>query len=157
MSQIDITQVAVEIMTPFVETPVIPGIDAVTFDLFEEGENVDWYVVGQLSDSGDELRDKVVKSTHVTGKLTDASFGVFAYGPDDDIDVAVIESGNAAATTGAVALTDSAQVTQTERHQVNVPNTEVFTVRVEGVYDGTGVKDRVDEIVTEIAEQGIKR
>lgn len=125
---------------------------------FDAGLQSDYYLVGQITDSGDELRSKVIKSVRATGKLTDASLAVYGYDVGDGIDVSALEAGTGS-DTGAIALTDSTQVAQSPRTQVNVPNATLSTVRIEGSWDGSdgSAKDRIDEIVSEVAEQGVRR
>lgn len=115
-----------------------------------------WYIVLQLSDSGHELRDKVVKSLRVTGKLTNAVAKIYAYGPKEDIAVEQIEDGIGQKAT--IALTNTTQVQQSRRFQVNVKNAMTHTVRVEGSGGNAGdIRDRIDEIVYEVARQGVRR
>lgn len=115
-----------------------------------------WYLIPQLSDSGDNLRDKHIKAARVTGKVTDANFKVYKYGATDPIVMDDLTDGTNSIT-GPVALTDNTHVTQSQRYQINVPNAALHTIRVEGTWDGAGIKDRVDEIEYEVAEQGIRR
>jgi hypothetical protein len=117
---------------------------------------VNWWIVPQLSDSGIELRDKVIKSFRATGKFTNPKFQVYGYGPQQDINVDDIEEG-VNSRTGAVVMADTTQVQQSKRFQVNVPNSMLHTVRLQGMYPGTGERDRVDEIVYEVSQQGIRR
>jgi hypothetical protein len=120
------------------------------------GLAVNWFLVPQLSDSGVELRDKTIKSFRATGKMTNPQFQIYSYGPEEGIDVAAIEAGTDS-TTGAILLTDTTQVTQTPRHQINVVNAMTHTVRLAGIWPGTGEPDRVDEIVYEVSQQGVRR
>lgn len=121
------------------------------------GEEVPWYIAAQYSDDGDELRSHVVKPLHVTAKTTEGSIGVFGAQPSQVIDVTALEAGNASSLTGAVSLTSTADVALGQMIPVNVPNLSVSTVRVEGTFSGSGIKDRVDEIVVQRASQGVRR
>lgn len=136
--------------------PSTPKVSAVTFDLFETGENVDWYVISQISDSGNELRSKVVKALRVTGKTTSANARLYTYGPTLPINVTDLENGTNSIT-GAVALPDTTQVRRGHRVQVNCPNAALHTIRVAGTYAGDAVKDRLDEMAVEQAIQGCRR
>lgn len=117
---------------------------------------VNWWLVPQLSDSGIELRDKVVKSFRATGKLSNPKFQVYGYGPTQEIDMDDIEEG-INSRTGLIIMPDTNQVAQSKRFPVNVPNCMTHTVRLQGMYPGTGERDRIDEIVYEVAQQGIRR
>ena len=137
---------------------VVPPADSPssTF-VFDEGLGESWYIVPQLTDSGIEERDKVVKSVSVRGKVTNASFGVFGQGATNDVDVAAIEAGNINSLTGVRALPNTTLVQQSKRYPVNAHNITNHTVRVQGRWDGTGMRDRIDEIVYEVAIQGARR
>ncbi len=139
---------------------VIPPADSPssTFAFDEEfGLGVSWYIVPQLTDSGVETRDKRISSVSVRGKVTNASFGVFGYGALDDIDVAAIEAGNINSLTGVRILPNTTMVQQSRRFPVNVKNITNHTTRVQGTWDGTGERDRIDEIVYEVSVLGARR
>jgi hypothetical protein len=119
------------------------------------GLGLDWFIALQLSDSGYELRDKVVKSVRVTGKVTQAKVKVYGYGPKEDINIEDIEDG-----TGQkcmVTLDDTQHVQQSRRFQINVKNAMVHTIRIEGRSSDTGIPDRIDEAVYEVARMGVRR
>ena len=120
-----------------------------------EGLGNNWFIALQLSDSGDELRDKVVKSVRVTGKVTNCRAKVYGYGPMQNISVEDIEKGNGQRVTVQIPNTDDVQ--QSKRHQINVPNCMTHTIRIEGSWPGEGRPDRVDEITMEVSRQGIRR
>jgi hypothetical protein len=119
------------------------------------GLGLDWFIALQLSDSGEELRDKVVKSFRFTGKTTNALAKGYGYGPLQDIDIDNIEDGTGQRVT--LAPPDTTQVQQSKRYQVNLPNSMMHTWRMEGVWNGEGIPDRIDEIVYEVSRQGIRR
>lgn len=122
------------------------------------GTTVPWYVAWQFTDDGSELRDKVVKGLRVTAKLTTSpTIGIHGADAGEVIDVPVLEAGNSGSKSGSIALTPTAAVTQSARIPVNVPNLAVWTVRVDGTWDGSSTKDRVDEVVIERAIQGVRR
>ena len=159
MGQIYTTQVAVEVLVPFVEgNTSTPGIKTRRFDanLGDDEVSVSWYLIPQLSDSDHELRAKVIKAVRVAGKLTDANFQVYTYGPEAVVDVSDLEEG-ILSITGEYPLTDTNVVTVSERIQVNCPNASLHTVRVAGTWDGVGSKDRIDEIEYEQAIQDARR
>lgn len=123
---------------------------------FDAGSTNRWWIIPQLSDSGIELRDKVIKAVRITGKVTNANFKVYKFGATEPIDVDAMEAGTGSAT-GAVAIPDSTLVVSTRRYQVNVPGAALHTIRLEGEWEGDDIKDRIDEIEYEIAEQGVRR
>ena len=127
-----------------------------TTQRIDEGEGNSYYLVAPVVDSGEELRSKTVKSIRVTGKKTNVSVMGYAYDVDTPINVTDLEDGTNS-TTGAILLDDSTQVTQSERKQVNMPNAVLHTVRVEGDDTGEETRDRIDEVVTEQSEIGVRR
>lgn len=135
---------------------VVPPADSPTDTFtFDEGLGNDWFIALQLSDSGDELRDKVVKSLRVTGKVTSCLAKVYGYGPLENINVGDIEQGIGQRV--AVSLPNTTQVQQSKRHQINVPHSMTHTIRIEGHDFGNGERDRIDEVVMEISRQGVRR
>lgn len=138
------------------EVPPAPPEPATGTFAFDEGGGVEWWVVPQLTDSGIELRDKVIKAVRVTGLVADADVRVYTYGPSDPVVVSDLENG-VNSVTGAVALPDTTNVAQSPRLNVNCPNAMLSTVRVAGVWDGVSQRNRVDEILYEVAQQGIRR
>jgi hypothetical protein len=152
LANVRVTKLGVEVLR---SVNVVPSATSGTFR-FDAGLGTSWYLVPQLTDSGVELRDKVVKAFRATGKMTVPQFSVYGYGPEDEVNVTAIENGTDS-NTGKIALPDSALVVQSPRQQVNVPNSVLHTIRLEGVWDGEGIPDRIDEIVYEVAQQGVRR
>jgi hypothetical protein len=154
---IHISQFVTELGVPLSGSPPPPVMPPVAETArFDAGLGNTWYLVPQLTDSGGELRDKVIKAFRATGKMTVPQFSVYAYGPEKEINVTDIEDG-VRSSSGKKPLPSTTQVVQSARKQINVPNAMLHTVRLEGTWDGTGMKDRIDEIVYEVAQQGIRR
>lgn len=151
-----ISQLCIEYATGDTIPPPPPGPSTSTFTFDEGEEAVEWWIIPQLTDSGVELRDKVVKAVRVTGKVTSANAKVYRYGPTDPVVVSDLEDGLNSAT-GAVTLSNTTNVAQSQRLPVNVPNAMLSTVRIAGTWSGTGIRDRVDEILYELAQQGVRR
>lgn len=148
-----ISQLTIELLRgPEIIPPADNPTQVFTFDA---GLGNDYFLALQPSDSAIEGRDKVVKAVRVTGKVTNAFARVYAYGPVEDIDVDAVEAGTGAKTT--VLLEDCPMVRQSKRHPVNVPNAMMHLIRVEGRWDGSGERDRIDEIFYEVSQQGIRR
>jgi hypothetical protein len=123
---------------------------------FDAGEGNEYFLCAPVVDSGQELRSKVVKSVRQTGKRTNVNAKIYSYDVDDNIDVTALEDGTGS-TTGAIALDDSTQVSQSPRVQTNCPNAVLHTVRIDGSDVGQSERDRIDEIVVEVAEMGVRR
>ena len=150
-----ISQFFAELLVPFGEAPppppVVPQARTMRFDA---GLGAEWWILPQLA--GDNLRDQVVKSFIATGKMTVPQFSVYSKGPGKNINIADMEQGINSAT-GKRNLPSTTQVQRYARRQANVPGSMLWTVRLEGIWNGEGIRDRVDEIACEVAEQGIRR
>lgn len=120
------------------------------------GARSHYWLAPQPTDSGDELRSKNVKSLRLTGKVTNASAQVYGYDVGQPINVADVEQGQNASTRRQ-RFPDTEHVSQSARKQVNVPNAVLWTVRIQGTWEGDDQKDRIDEIVIEVAKQGVRR
>jgi len=157
-----VTQVLAEVVFSATVTPPViptPTVKSSTFDagIGGEGNGGEWFLCAQLTDSSIEDRDKVVKSFRVTGKLTSGQYAIYGYAPSENIDVAAIEAGTGSRT-GQKTLPNSARVVQSARQQLNVSNAMLHTVRLSGIWTEDGsIKDRIDEICVEVAQQGIRR
>lgn len=159
---LEIYQFSVEVWVPESGgvVPVPPtSSPTVTFSLDNGGPGGlgnTWYIFPQLSDSGEELRDKTVKPIVITGKGENTQVKVYGYGPSEDIDTAEIEAGTGYKA-GPIPVPACSKAQRSERLPVNVKNVMMHSVRVDGDWDGTGDRDRIDEIVYEVARQGIRR
>ncbi len=157
MSEVRVTQVAVEVMSPFETEVTRTGIGTERFD---NGNGTAYFVAAQIADSGDELRSKTVKSIRVTSKRTNSSGMIFGYDINDPINMSDLENGTRSDTrmiTAPQSFPDSAQVTQSKRKSVNISNAVLWTVRIEGDCTGETVMDRIDKICVEVADQGARR
>ncbi len=129
-------------------------------EVFDAGTGSPYYLTAQVTDSGDELRSKVVKSIRTTGIRTNVTGMVLGYDVNDPIDVADLENGtrsNKRMMTGPQSFSDSTSVTQSERKPVNVKNAVLWTVRIEGDDSGQAERDQIHEVVCEVAKEGIRR
>lgn len=127
---------------------------------FDAGNGSSYYVVPQITDSGDELRSKTLKSIRTTGIRTNVSGMVYGFDVNQEISTEDLETGtrtNTRMTTRPQDFSDSEGVTQSERKQINVANAVLSTVRIEGSDVGNEQRDRIDEIVIEQAKQGVRR
>lgn len=131
-----------------------------TTERFDAGEGSEWYVIPQLSDSGDELRSKTVKAVRATGRFTNAAAMIYGYDVGQRIIMSDLEEGNrnpVQMVTRPQTLPDTTEVAQSARKPVNIVNAVLHTVRLSGDDTGQAVRDRVDEIVYEVARQGVRR
>jgi hypothetical protein len=136
--------------------PEVPPEPTVRTFRFDAGERSHYWLALQPSDSGDELRSKVLKAGRWTGKVTNASFVMYKWDVGEPINATEVERGENAATRRQ-GLPDVAHVTQSARKQVNVPNACLHAMRVQGTWEGDAIRDRLDEGVYEVAQQGVRR
>jgi hypothetical protein len=129
-------------------------VEAQRFDA--RGGGSSWYLIPQLSDGGIELRDKTIKAFRPTGKMTNPYFSIYKSGSQEPIVVSDMEDGINSAT-GKIPLPTTTEVEVYARTQINVANAMLYTWRLEGVWDGEGDVDRIDEVTVEVAQQGIRR
>lgn len=154
MSRVNVTQVVVELIVPFTEgNTTTPGVQTTRFDA---GEGSDWYLCSPISDSGNELRSKAIKAAHATGRFTNASFMVYGYDVGTGINLDDLESGENSSS-GPVPIADSTLVTQSARATLNIPNSCLHAIRLEGSDVGQPVRDEVHEIIYELAVAGSRR
>lgn len=153
MAQIQVEQLAIEIMSSFADVPTTAGVQTARFDA---GNGSEWWVMPAITDSGDELRAKTLKALRVTGRVTNASAMAYSYDVGDGIVTADLEAGSNSAA-GPIALDDSANVAQSVRYPINVKNAVLSTLRVEGDDTGQSVRDQVHEIVMEVAVDNVRR
>jgi len=121
-------------------------------------EEVPWQLVWSFSDDGEEQRAKVIKGIRVTGKTTNASYGIFGSRSNTQIDVAAIETGNLASVTGLLPIPDTSNVTVGAwNNDLIVRELLLYAPGVEGKWNGEGMKDRIDEIVVEVSLGGFRK
>lgn len=125
---------------------------------FGAGNGSEWWVLAQLSDSGNELRSKTIKSAYVIGKVTNANLRVYRFDVGQPIDVQAMEDDDRlAGATREQALSDTSHVTQSVRKQLNVTSAVMHTIRVSGDDRDQPTRDRVDQITYEQSIQGVRR
>jgi len=154
MSAIRVTQVAVEVMIPFTDTTQPKGQTQV----FGRGIGSNWWVVPQLTDSGEELRSKTMKTITVTGKVTNCTVQGYGYDVGQEVKVSDLEDGvriNGA--TRALPVPNTVNVAQSARQPINVKNAVMTTMRIAGNDRGQATRDQIDQITAEMAIQGVRR
>ena len=120
------------------------------------GASVPWYLASPFIDLDEETRPKLVKSVRASGKFTSANVQVHGAESNETINVTDLEDGTNSKS-GTIALATTAEIQRGQRWPLGVKNLDVFAVRVGGTWNGTGVKDRVDEVVIEATVQGVRR
>jgi hypothetical protein len=138
------------------------GCGAISGDTirFAAGNGSRYYFVSQVTDSGDELRSKTIKTVRQIGRRTNVSATVYGYDVEQGISIADLENGTRSNTrmiTRPQELEDSTEISQSRRKPIDVKNAVLSAVRLEGDDRGQTERDRIDEIVLEQAVQGVRR
>lgn len=119
-----------------------------------DGSPVPYNQAWAFWDGGSEDRPKKIKNPRVTGKVTSGTIGIFGAESGENIDIDLIESGNAASKSGAIALDAGTGVEYRAREDCAVRGLMSFAPNIEGVWSGTGERDRLDELTLDILTQG---
>lgn len=157
MSGIFISQVVFEVMSPFEDSMTPPEGET---QRFAAGNGSAWWLLSQVTDSGNELRSKVIKTVRATGRLTNSSAIVYGFDVEQPVDLAVMEAGErdvTKMTTRPQTFADSTAVAQTRRRPINIKNAVLSAVRIEGDDTGNTERDQVHELVLEQAIEGVRR
>lgn len=135
------------------------GIDTWEFDTPEpleiDRDPIDYYIAWQMMDDGAENRNKKIDAIRITGKGKSLVVQIHAASPGGVINKADLESGSNAR--AAVLFDDSTAVTRYERKKRKIKNLSIWTARYSGTWDGTGIRDRLDELVIEGSLAGTKK
>ena len=155
---VHISQFSVEVWAPTTPTPpppptTTPGVGTFRFD---SGLGSSWYLVPPVTDSGNELRSKVVKTLRATGRVHNCSMTAYGYDVNQEIVAADLEEG-INASCRAQSIPDTTQVAQSMRKQINVKNAVLHTMRIEGSDIGQPDRDEIHELCYEVADQGARR
>lgn len=119
------------------------------------GQLIQYSIAWQPTDDGLENRPKAIKSLRAVGKLNgNAEVQIYTAIPLSGLDPAAIESGSTGI--GPV-LPGSANVIEHERIEVDYDNAIQWLPVVVGAWDGTGARDRLDEVVVESIPRGARR
>jgi hypothetical protein len=154
MSEVRVTQVAVELLVPFVEgNTTMAGVATTRFDA---GEGSEWYLVAPVVDSGNELRSKTIVAAHAMGRFTNANMQMYTWDVTEGVNLDDLEAGTNSST-GDIPIDDSTEVAQSVREPMNCKNAVLSTIRIEGDDRGQPVRDEVHELVVEQAIQGVRR
>lgn len=135
------------------------AVDTWQFDTPEpdpaDRDPIDYYLAWQMMDNSAEATNKRITAIRVTGKLTNASVTIHAASPGDTINRSQIESGSGSRV--QVTFPNSSNVVRHERKKVRVRNLSIWTARIEGSWDGTGIKDRLEELIIEGQPHGVTK
>lgn len=108
------------------------------------GESVSWYAAWGLQEVS-EFEEVEIEAVRVTAKAGASNVQIYGVSAADDIVVADIESGDNS-TSGDIALPATTTSTRYQEIELNLPEAGLFTVRIEGTWNGATTKDRVDEV-----------
>lgn len=124
------------------------------------GVSVPWYLAWQFTDNGSEDRpNHIGKYFGIVGKIgAGGTAGVYGAEPGESIPVAALEAGDhSTSKSGTITIPASSTVTEYDDIELNIDNLKQFTVRIDGTWNGTGSRDRIDEVCLESYPLGARR
>jgi hypothetical protein len=120
-----------------------------------------YYLIWQISDDGMENQSKAIKAVRPSGKFTDMVVQVHGAKPGQQISVTNMEDGAATESgayfSGDIAFADTTAPTRYLERKVKIRDLAVYALRISGEWDGTGIKDRLEELVVEMETHGRSR
>lgn len=121
-----------------------------------------WYLVWQISDDGTENMSKQIHSIRPSGKFTEMHVQVHGAKPGQIISIANMENGDNATDgqayfSGNIPFGNTAKPTRYLERRVSLKNLAVYALRISGTWNGSGIKDRLEELVIEISTHGRDR
>lgn len=116
---------------------------------------IDAYLLWQPSDDGLEDRSKEIKSVRPIGKFTSMQIQIHGVKPGGTLLVTDMENGTNALITKT--FTNSTQVTRYLKNRFRLKNLAMYAVRISDSWAGSGIPDRIEEIVIEIGAHGRRR
>lgn len=120
------------------------------FDETPASGTVDWYLAWQYQDDGAELQRKRISAVRVNGRYASATVGIHGCEPGQTFDLTTLTAGNSGSVSGAISLPDTSEVSLGERLELNLPELGSYTVRVDGIWDRSGTRHRIDEVALEV-------
>ncbi len=115
-----------------------------------------YYLIWQPSDDGAEEESKRLHSIRPVGKFTDMKIQVHGARPGGEINIADMETGSDSYS-GDIVFGNTTILTRYLRKKIKVQNLGMYAIRLSGVWDGFGAKDRLDEIAIEVSVHGRPR
>jgi hypothetical protein len=120
------------------------------------GAAIPWYLVWQPTDDGLENASKQIHSFRATGKFTSANIQVHGARPGGAISLSNMETG-----TGSISGNISVPNTTVNTRYLEIPcrikNLGIYAIRLSGTWSGSGVKERLDELIIELSSHGRAR
>lgn len=124
------------------------------------GQSIPWYLAWQFTDGGSEDRPNHIGPYFgIAAKIGAGGMaGLYGAEPGDSIPVAALEAGNhATSKSGTITLPASSTVTEYNEIELNIDNLKQFAIRIDGTWNGTGSRDRVDEVCLTATPLGARR
>jgi len=119
------------------------------------GQSIAYQIAWQPTDEGLENRPKAIKAVRAVGKLNgNAEIQIWGASPKSGIFVGALEAGSSGI--GPV-LPGSTFVIEHERIEIDIDNAIQWLPNIIGEWNGTGDRDRLDEVVVESIPRGARR
>lgn len=119
-------------------------------------DDINYYVAFQMMDNGAENLDKRIEAIRVTCQTTsNGKVQIHGYQQGDTIDRDDIDDGTNAEY--EMSITNATAVTRHKRVKGGPKNLSIWCPRFSGTWDGTGDRDRLDELIIEFNIHGTKK
>ncbi len=115
-----------------------------------------YYLLWQPTDDGAENKSKKIHSIRPTGKFTGMSIQIHGASAGQSINIADMEKG-LNSLSGNISFTNTSVETRDFFRRVSFKNLSMYAIRLAGAWNGSGAKDRLDEIAIEISLHGRER
>lgn len=115
-----------------------------------------YYLVWQISDDGAENLSKVVSGVRPDGKFTSMNLQIHGARAGGELDITDMEDGTNSFT-GNISFANSTQQTVYLEKRIKIKNLAKYAIRISGTWNGSGMKDRLDEIAVRFDVHGKRR
>lgn len=126
-----------------------------SYDLLTAAPNVPWYAAWEFQDDGEEQHAKRVKSIRITAK-GNLTAGIYGTEPGEMLNVAMLEEG-AGGKSGNIPYGNFTTLRRGDLQELNLPELDLYTVRVGGSSNAGAGRDRIDEVYLEVESRTMRR
>lgn len=114
-----------------------------------------WYVIWQPSDDGLEAGSKRIHMVRLTAKATSPVLQIHGAKPGNEINISNMETGTSPLIQKS--LTTTTVIKRALELTFRITGIAIYAVRLGGTWNGTGMKDRLDELAIEVSTHGKNR
>lgn len=115
-----------------------------------------YYLIWQPSDDGVEDLCKQIHSLRPEGKFTGLKAQIHGSRPGGELIISDMENGTNSLS-GDMTFADSDEITMYLKRKAKLKNLGKYAIRLSGTWNGSGMKDRLDELDVEVSAHGKRR